>query len=189
VKQSILVIDDEPQMLGLIERILREEASLEVLTESNSLEVPGILENRNFDLIITDLRMPGLDGMDILRLVKAKERFEEVVIITAFGSLETASEALALDVYDYITKPFKREQLTGTVSRALRCQRMKREALTLMEVVEKEPFTAAREAFRMEYIRRLAARSGGDLAVMAERSGLSEQEISASGRGGGKDEE
>lgn len=191
--QSILVVDDEPQMLRILERILREEPSREIVTESNSLEVPRLLENREYDLIITDLRMPGLDGMDILRMVKARERFEEVVMITAFGSLETVTEALSLEVYDYITKPFRKEQLTTTVSRALRCQSMRREALQLMSIVEREPFADAAGAFRKEYIRRLAERAGNNRAVMARRSGLTEQELTTTGRipesGAGRGEE
>jgi DNA-binding NtrC family response regulator len=187
------VIDDEPQMLRILERILREEPSREVVTESNSLQVPRLLENREYDLIITDLRMPGLDGMDILRMVKAGERFEEVVMITAFGSLETATEALSLEVYDYITKPFKKEHLTTTVSRALRCQRMRREALQLMSIVEREPFADAAGAFRKEYIRRLAERAGNNRTAMARRSGLTERELTATGRipesGAGRGEE
>ena len=89
MKQTILAVDDEPHMLKLMERIVTEKTPYQITTTSNSLEVPEILEKSEFDLIIMDLKMPGMDGLDLLRLVKEKERFEEVVIITAFGSLET----------------------------------------------------------------------------------------------------
>ena len=139
-------------MLKLLERIITEKTPYQITTTSNSLEVPEILENRSpFDLIITDLKMPGMDGLDILRLVKEQKRFEEVIIITAFGSLETAIEALSLGVFDYITKPFKKEQIIFTVNRAMRWQQMKREAPDGSDV-RPEPCAEARQAFEREYV-------------------------------------
>ena len=70
MKQSVLVIDDEISMLKLLERIITEKTPYQVETTNNSLEVPKILEKKQYDIIITDLKMPGIDGMDILRLVK-----------------------------------------------------------------------------------------------------------------------
>ena len=88
MKQHILAIDDELDMLKLLERIITEKTPYRITTTNNSLEVEQLLEQTQFDLIITDLKMPGLDGMDVLRLVKEKKRYEEVIILTAFGSME-----------------------------------------------------------------------------------------------------
>lgn len=172
MKQHVLAIDDEPHMLKLLERIITEKTPYQIMTTNNSLEVPGILEQTQFDLIIADLKMPGIDGIDILRMVKEKKREEEVIIITAFGSLETASEALSLGVFDYITKPFKKEQIIFTVDRAMRWQNMKREVERMSGIFAKEPYEEACLAFEREYVRRLAGRTGGDEKRMAERSGL-----------------
>ncbi len=170
--QRILSVDDEPHMLKLLERIISEKTPYHVTTTSNSLEVPSLLEQNSYDLILSDLKMPGLDGLDILRLVKEKERFEEVVMITAFGSLETAIEALSLGVFDYITKPFKKEQILFTINRAMRWQSMKREASEISKIFEREPFQTAQDAFEKEYLRRLSERCDGDNKAVAERSGL-----------------
>jgi DNA-binding NtrC family response regulator len=129
--------------------------------------------------------MPGLDGMDLLRLVKEQGRPEEVIIITAFGSLESAIEALSRQVFDYITKPFKKEQIIFTVDRAMRWQSIKREAARMAEVFDREPYEEARRAFEREYVRRLSERYGGQEQVMVERSGLPAEVIA----GALKDEE
>jgi DNA-binding NtrC family response regulator len=180
--QHILAVDDEPHMLKLLERIILEKTPYKITTTSNSLEVPEILEERTFDLIISDLKMPGLDGMDLLRMVKERQRPEEMIIITAFGSLETAIEALSLGVFDYITKPFKREQIIYTVDRAMRWQGLKREARQLSDIFDCEPFARAKEAFEGEYVRRLALRCGEDKQAMLRRSGMSSEAIEAAGK-------
>lgn len=177
--QQILAVDDEPHMLKLLERIILDKTSYRMTTTSNSLEVPEILEKEAFDLIISDLKMPGLDGLDLLRWIKERNRDEELIIITAFGSLETAVEALSLGVFDYITKPFKREQIIYTVDRGMRWQKLKREAKRSSRVFCREPFEDARRAFEAEYVRRLAERCNQDEQAMAQRSGLSAEAITA----------
>ncbi|MEW6443505.1 MAG: response regulator [bacterium] len=177
MKQRILAVDDEPHMLRLIERIITEKTPYAIVTTSNSLEIPKLLDESVFDLIIADLKMPGMDGLDILRWIKDKQRPEELIMITAFGSLETAIEALSLGVFDYITKPFKKEQMIFTIDRAMRWQVLKKESIRLAGLLDREPFAEARRAFEKEYVRRLAERCGGDRETMARRSGLSEESI------------
>jgi DNA-binding NtrC family response regulator len=187
MKQRILAIDDEPHMLLLLERIIREKTPYAIVTTNNPLEVPAILERETFDLIITDLKMPGLDGLDILRSIRAKDRFEQVIIITAFGSLESAIEAMSQGVFDYVTKPFKKEQILFTVDRAMRWQEVKRELLRLEALFATEPYGAAEQALRGEYLRRLLARSGDDAATAARRAGVPVDAVraAAAARGGG----
>ena len=175
--QRILAIDDEIHMLKLLERIVSEKTPYQISITNNPLEVRQILDESQFDLVITDLKMPGLDGMDILRMIKENKRFEEVIIITAFGSLESAVEALSKGVFDYITKPFKKEQIIFTVDRVMRWQRIRREADKLREIFEKEPFQEAQALFKKEYIRRISARTNGDVEKMVELSGLSSEDI------------
>jgi len=177
--QSILSVDDEPHMLKLLERIITEKTSYRITTTSNSLELPALLEQNTYDLILADLKMPGMDGLDIMRFVKEQNRFEEVIMITAFGSLETAIEALSLGVFDYITKPFKKEQLLYTINRAMRWQKMKRESSHFNNIFNTEPFQEAQKAFEQEYVRRLSERHGGDEKAMADRSGLPLEKITA----------
>jgi DNA-binding NtrC family response regulator len=179
MKQRILAVDDEIHMLKLLERIVTEKTPYLITTTNNPLEIPRMLEEASFDLIIADLKMPGMDGLDILRMVKEKGRREEVIIITAFGSLETAIEALSLGVFDYITKPFKKEQIIYTINRAMRWQQMRAEMAVLEALFGMEPYEKALQAFEKEYLRRLAVRYAGDPGVMAERSGLSREAIAA----------
>jgi DNA-binding NtrC family response regulator len=172
VKQRVLLIDDEPQMLRQLARILEERTPHEIRTEENPLEVPRILEQETFDLIITDMGMPGMDGMEILEFVRERNRFEEVVIITAFGSLGSVLEALSLDVFDYIVKPFRKTRITATVERAMAHQRRKREDLRLREIIRRLPYAEAEAEFRREYLRRAAEEYGDDPAELARRTGL-----------------
>jgi DNA-binding NtrC family response regulator len=177
--RNILAIDDEPHMLRLLERIITEKTAYSIFTTSSPLEVPDLLEKNTYNLIITDLKMPGLDGLDILRLLKEKGRPEVVIIITAFGAMETAVEALSLGVFDYMTKPFRKEQILFTIERAMRCQLIKQESTRLSAIFEREPYDEARRSFEREYVHRLAQRVGSDRAAMARRSGLSVETIAA----------
>jgi len=179
MKQHILAIDDELDMLKLLERIITEKTPYRITTTNNSLEVKQLLEETQFDLIITDLKMPGMDGMDVLRLVKEKKRYEEVIILTAFGSMESAIKALSLGVFDYITKPFKKEQIIYTLERAMRWQKLKKEAAQMEDIFAREPYDEAYKEFEREYVRRLAKRAGEDKNVMAERSGLPVETLAA----------
>jgi DNA-binding NtrC family response regulator len=177
MKQRILAIDDEIHMLKLLERIITEKTPYQIQTTNNALELPGILQQDDFDVIITDLKMPGMDGLDVLRLVKQQGRREEVIIITAFGSLESAMEALSAGVFDYITKPFRKEQIIFTVDRAMRWQKLRQETTKWAHIFDCEPYAAARRAFDQEYVRRLAERCGGEGNAMSKRSGLSPDAI------------
>nr|CAJ31193.1 Response regulator [uncultured sulfate-reducing bacterium] len=170
--QTILAVDDEPHILKLLEHLIDESTPYVISTTHNSLEVPELLNQTSYDLILTDLRMPGLNGMDILRTVKEQERFEEVIIITAFGSLDNALAALSLGVFDYITKPFKREQIVSSIDRAMRWQAIKRDGHRMKKILNIEPFERAKGAFEREYIRRLSRRYQNDEDTMVTRSGL-----------------
>ncbi len=179
MKQRILVIDDEISMLKLLERIITEKTPYSVETTNTSLEVPKILEENQYDLIITDLKMPGMDGMDILRLVKEKERMEEVIIITAFGELGSAVEALRIGVFDYLNKPFKKELIINTVNRAMHWQKASKTVKYFCNIFDKEPFDKANKMFMHEYVYRLAIRYDKDEEIMVKQSGLSIDSIRA----------
>lgn len=187
--QRILAVDDEVHMLRLLERIIREKTPFPIVTTNSPLEVPGLLERERFDLILTDLKMPGMDGLDILRTVKDGGRGEELVILTAFGSLDTAIEALSHDVFDYIVKPFKKEEILFTVNKAMRWQRFKRAAEKTQRLLELEPYRDAEKAFRAEYVKRLGERCGNDPETMVARSALPDALIAEclQGAGTGRD--
>jgi len=175
--QRILAVDDEPHMLELLERIVEEKTEYRIRTTSNSLEVPRLLDGDAYDVVVTDLKMAGMDGLDVLRTVHERGRGERVIIITAFGTLDSALSALSLGVFDYITKPFKKEEFLRSLNRAMGSVRERRDVEALRSIFHQEPYDQARDAFDREYVRRLRQRASGDVATLAERSGLSPQRL------------
>lgn len=181
--QRILAVDDQVHILKLIERMIRDKTPYVIYTTNNSLEVPKILEEDEFDLLLTDLCMPGMDGLDLLRMIKEQGRPEEVILMTAFASLESVTEALSLGALDYITKPFKKEQLIASVQRAMTWQQQRRDAATLHRLLEQEPFAEARRGFEEEYLRSLQERYGGNQEVMLQRARLTPEQLPRKNKG------
>jgi two-component system response regulator AtoC len=120
---KLLVVDDDPVTVGLLKEVLSKEG-YEVETALSGEEAIRRGTDHPFDLIITDVRMGDKDGMDVLRTFKQISPETTVIIITAFGSIETAIEAIREGAFDYISKPFKLEEITLTVCRALEQRRL-----------------------------------------------------------------
>ena len=116
----ILAVDDELDMLTLIKMIIEGYSKHQVTTTNNPLEVTELLNKEQFDLIITDLKMPGMDGMEVLDLAKRHDKDALILMVTAFGSLESAEEAVAQGAFDYLSKPFRKEQLLLAIDKAMR---------------------------------------------------------------------
>jgi DNA-binding NtrC family response regulator len=114
---NILVIDDDLRMKQLIEEILAEEG-YEVESLSDSREALLLLKEKHYDIIITDLKMPYVDGMDILAYAKQINPDALVIMITAHGTIESAIEAVKKGAYDYIQKPFDPDHLLLIINRA-----------------------------------------------------------------------
>lgn len=129
----ILVIDDEVDMLSLIRLILTEKTDYEIMTTNNPLEVSNLLNEKKFDVIVTDLKMPIMDGMDVVDAIRKQDALVPIIIITAYGSVESAEEAVKKGAFDYITKPFRQEQLLISLKRALEWYTLKKEYLELRE--------------------------------------------------------
>ncbi|OPX19793.1 MAG: response regulator, partial [Desulfobacca sp. 4484_104] len=119
MSERILVVDDEPNMLRLLKTVITDKTDYEVVTTNNSLEVTKLLQDEHFDLVITDLKMPLVDGMDVIEITKKADPNIPIIIITAYGTIETADEAVQKGAYDFITKPFRRETILITIKRAL----------------------------------------------------------------------
>ncbi len=175
MNRKILAIDDEPHMLVLLERIVREKTPHGITTTSNPLEVPELLGHEEFDLIITDLRMPKLDGLDLLRQIQEQGRRELVVMITAFGTDETALEARSLGVFDYISKPFRKGDILLCVDRAIKYQEEREQIRRLQTLLDREPYENAETGFRQEYARHQLGRNDGDVTAAASATGLPEE--------------
>lgn len=115
----ILVVDDEVDMLSLITLIVTEKTDYQIVATNNPLEVTSLLEKQPFDVIITDLKMPIMDGLDIVAAIRNYDEHVPIIIITAYGSVESAEKAVKEGAFDYITKPFRQDQLLLSIKRAL----------------------------------------------------------------------
>src|SRR4030042_34964 len=135
--EKMLIVDDEPDMLKLLSMILREKTPYEITTTNNPLEAKELAKQGGFDLVISDLKMPGLDGMEIIDAVKKIDEDIPVIIITAFASVESASEAIQKGGFDFITKPFRKEQILFTIDKALKWLKVQRENKMLKEQLKK----------------------------------------------------
>jgi len=129
--ERILVVDDEPNMLRLLKTILMDKTGYEVTTTNNPLEVSKLLQESTYDLVVTDLKMPLVDGIDLIGIVKNIEAAMPIIVITAYGTIETAEEAIQKGAYDFITKPFRKETILITIKRALEWKRMQGELAEL----------------------------------------------------------
>lgn len=116
-KTSILILDDEPIVSKRLKPSL-EKKGYEVETYTNSTDALTRTRERAFDIVITDLKMEGLDGMQFLTEVKKKSPATEVIVITGFATMETAKESFQKGVFDFLAKPFKLGEITEVVSRA-----------------------------------------------------------------------
>jgi len=129
--ERILVVDDEPNMLRLLKTILMDKTGYEVTTTNNPLEVSKLLQEGQYDLVVTDLKMPLVDGIDLIGIVKNIDATMPIILITAYGTIETAEEAIQKGAYDFITKPFRKETILITIKRALEWKRMQGELAEL----------------------------------------------------------
>ena len=135
-----MIVDDDPVALDLLREVLSKEGYEVVSALSAEEAISQGIENI-FDVIITDVRMGEKDGMDVLRSFKKTSPETAVIMITAFGSIDTAIEAIREGAFDYISKPFKLEEIKITVRRALEQRRLLREnQYYRQELLEKYQF-------------------------------------------------
>ena len=134
-KSKILVVDDEPGMRTFLEIILRKEG-YSVETASDGMKALDNINNNVFDLAILDMLMPVMNGIEVLKRIIEKSPETTVIIITAFASYETAIEAMKLGAYDYITKPFKIDEIKLVIKKALDKKGLERENLRLRKELQ-----------------------------------------------------
>jgi DNA-binding NtrC family response regulator len=157
----ILLVDDEPRMLSLMNSLLKAEG-YEVMSVQDGNKARELLNAEVFDLLITDIRMTPVNGIELLKISRGVRPTMPVIILTAYGSVETAIEAMKLGSFDYVTKPFKMDELLITIQRALEYSRALSENLELKaELVGRYKFeniVAESPAMRnvCEMIRRVA---------------------------------
>ncbi len=128
---SVLVVDDDHETQALLREVL-DEAGYRVVTSGSGEEALEVGSKESFDVIISDMRLgPNLSGLDVLRAYKTIQPESEVILITAFGSMESAIEAVKAGAFDYLSKPFKIEEVLLHVRRALENRNLVRENRSL----------------------------------------------------------
>ena len=131
---NILVVDDEKPQLNILNDIL-SDAGYEVSTAYNGEDAVNLLGKGNFAILLTDLKMPGMDGIKLLRQALQINREIQVILMTAFGSIPSAVNAIKNGAYDYLTKPFQKDDLLKVVSHAAEKARLLLENRRLKEEI------------------------------------------------------
>jgi DNA-binding NtrC family response regulator len=135
VKPRLLIVDDEEDMLRLLKRSLSTDLDCEIETASNAYQALSLLEGAPFDVILADIRMPGMDGMEFLERIRQGYLEPTVVLMTAYGSIDLAVQAIKNGAYDFITKPFEHDKLVHMLTKAVERSRLVRENLLLQRRV------------------------------------------------------
>jgi DNA-binding NtrC family response regulator len=134
---TILIIDDEKSLGDLLTVVFRKEGH-RVKTNPGTPNVFEVIEEEDFDLALCDIKMPQVDGMDVLRRIKVAKPLVPVIMITAYGSVKQAVEALKLGALDYIMKPFDIEELKILVAHGLEERRLREENILLKKTLRAE---------------------------------------------------
>ncbi len=131
---KLLVVEDDPEMLDLVREHLEGEGYA-VTGVGRGVEAIARLRTGEFEVVITDLRMPGVDGMEVLRAAREASPQVPVILVTAFGTIQNAIQAIRQGAFDYVTKPFALEEISLLVAKALETRRLREENRRLREAV------------------------------------------------------
>ena len=132
--ETILIVDDEKNYLVLLEALLGPQG-YEIMTTDSASDALRLVGEADLDLVLTDMKMPGMDGIELLEECKKIKPDLPVIMMTAYGTIEMAVEAMKKHAYDYILKPFQNEQLKMTIRKALENHRLIRENRLLSEAL------------------------------------------------------
>ena len=138
MEASILIVDDEPDMLELLKRSLAPDLDCRVDTTPSARKALEMLAARAYDLLLADIKMPVMSGLELLEIVKTEHPDLTVVMMTAYGHVEMAVGAMQRGAYDFITKPFEHETLIVRMEKALERSALIRENSRLQQVCGKE---------------------------------------------------
>ncbi|MGB8657704.1 MAG: response regulator [Candidatus Zixiibacteriota bacterium] len=118
MKRAIMVVDDEEEICGLLQDFLTREG-YQVFTATDGVEAISLGKQNQLDLVLLDIKMPGMDGIEVFRKLKKVRGDLGVIILTGYGTLGTAKEAMRLGASDYLTKPFDLGLVKNVVQQAL----------------------------------------------------------------------
>ena len=140
---SILIVDDEPSILQSLSGLLSDEG-FEVITASNGYEALKTIDDESPDLVLLDIWMPGMDGIETLKEIKKGNPFVQVIIITGHGTIETAVKATKLGAFDFIEKPLSIDKVIVAINNSLNFRRLEEENRYLRKkTIEKHSITGS----------------------------------------------
>ncbi|SRR5579884_995091 len=125
-RHHVLVVDDEKVQAAILQEILTSEG-INVTAISDSVKALDLVKETDFDIVVTDLRMPRMGGLELLRSIKTLKPSMTVIVMTAYGTIETAVQAMREGAYDYVTKPFSKDEFILTIRRAIKNIEMENE--------------------------------------------------------------
>ncbi|MBW1980780.1 MAG: sigma-54-dependent Fis family transcriptional regulator [Deltaproteobacteria bacterium] len=138
---KILLVDDELDMLSLLKRLIASEFACDIDTAASGVQALELLARSTYDLALVDVRMPGMDGIELLERIRETNPWTTVLMLTAYGVVELAVESIKKGAYDFITKPFDQDKLIHVLRNAMERSRLLRENLNLQRrIKESEPF-------------------------------------------------
>jgi DNA-binding NtrC family response regulator len=181
-RPHILVVDDKENMRLLLQKIL--DQWYDVTAAADVPEAITALQGSAFDLVLTDIRMPDADGFELVRMIKQHWPTIEVVVMTAFASIESAVEAIRLGAYDYIQKPFDPDEISLVLARALEGKRSRQSRqppdpsdTSLSQMSYREAVNLARERMSRDYLSALLRHFAGNVSQAADRAGMERESL------------
>jgi len=168
-RARILVVDDKENILKLFERILGGSEEHELTTAADGARALSLIGAQEFDVVVTDLRMPGPDGFEVLRGVKSRSAETEVIMMTAYATVSDAVEAMKQGAYDYLQKPFDPDEAARVIGRAVERRRLRMQTATLrreLEGVYSFHNLVGKSAIMRDVYRLLEQAAGLDITVL-----------------------
>ncbi len=169
MKQKILIVDDNRDLTHFLDRLIRDELQLETLSADSAESALLILEENIINCVLADIKMPGMNGMELLHIIKNKYSTLPVIMMTAYGAIETAVASMKEGAYDFITKPFEEERLLHTIRRALEHQQLLLRNMDLEKRIrekEKETFFVGESPRMKELIETIKLVARTDVTVL-----------------------
>ncbi|MBL7170480.1 MAG: response regulator [Candidatus Omnitrophica bacterium] len=177
---NILVVDDEENVRDLYVAVLNKEGN-RVVTASNGIEAVERIKKEKLDLIILDLKMPGMHGTEVLEQIEDMINGTLVIIATAYPSLESSLEAIKMGVYDYIVKPFSPKDLRAVVQRATEKIRLVKENKQLLEELGQKNKELREKISQLEKFTKAAVNREEKMVELKERIKELEEKLKAKG--------
>lgn len=178
----ILIVDDEKNMCRSLEILLDAETNYKVSSVNNASDAIKLIEKEEIDLVITDLTMPGMNGMELLRYIKQNNPQTQVIMMTAYSSVQSAIEAIKIGAYDYLLKPFSDDDFLLSVKKALEISELKNENVTLTELLadidkEKSIFIANSPAMKEVLFKVEKVASTNSTVLITGESGVGKEVV------------